>query len=156
MRHSSRLLGAALFLVIVVGLCGAQETGADSSEASGATGTAALFVNTSPIRAEVVIDGTPVGATPVLVRELRGGTHTVSIQKPGYVTVEEQVDLENASVGVFTRELEGNEFVATFSSAETVVNGDRFTLRAAHRDVSASRRWPVVDHRDRLPAGERV
>ena len=60
-----------------------------------ATGSAALFINTSPIRAEVVIDGTPVGATPILVRELRAGMHALSIQKPGYVTIDEEKAIDD-------------------------------------------------------------
>jgi len=133
MQRSSRALNVLLFLVLV-SLVASGQDGDVSTDATESirgsdpipvTGTAALFINTAPIRAEVVIDGTPVGATPVLVRDLRAGMHVLSIQKPGYVTIDEELTLQDGEVAVFTHRLEGSEFVASFST-EAVVNGQRY------------------------------
>jgi tetratricopeptide (TPR) repeat protein len=110
MRHSSQFV-PIVFSIFVAAAGWAQQED-DCS----------LFVTTAPIAAQVVVDSTPVGASPVLVTSLRAGAHVVSIQKPGYVTLEEELELADGEVGVFRRTLTANEFVATFSANQTVVN----------------------------------
>ena len=96
-----------------------------------AQGSSNLFINTAPIRAQVVVDGTPVGATPILLRGLRSGAHTITIQKPGYVTVDEEITLVDGEPGVISRTLQGAEFVATFSASQTIVNGQPYERSSA-------------------------
>jgi outer membrane protein assembly factor BamD (BamD/ComL family) len=92
----------------------------------------------------VIVDGTPVGATPLLLRGIRSGSHTVTIQKPGYVMVDEEVSVGTGETGVIAERLKATEFVAAFSAPTTIVNGQsyertssRFVLPTATYMLSA-------------------
>jgi hypothetical protein len=54
---------------------------------------AGLLVHSVPAGALVSVDGTPRGTTPVAIRGLRLGTHTVSVSRPGYRDAERHLEL---------------------------------------------------------------
>ena len=55
--------------------------------------SARLLVRSTPAGANVAVDGTPRGVTPLALRDLPLGTRTVVISRPGYTAVERQVTL---------------------------------------------------------------
>ncbi|MGE3843075.1 MAG: PEGA domain-containing protein [Vicinamibacterales bacterium] len=55
--------------------------------------TGRLLVRSSPAGATVTIDGVAHGQTPVVLRDLGLGSHTVAIARPGYVTVNRAIVL---------------------------------------------------------------
>jgi hypothetical protein len=57
------------------------------------TGTGWLIVHAQPDGAEVLVDGQPVGVTP-LNREVPAGTHKVLVRAPGYHPIERDVTVE--------------------------------------------------------------
>src|SRR5262249_37922835 len=62
------------------------------SESTRAT-SGRLLVESSPARAEVIINGIKRGETPVTVRDLRFGTHTIRVSRGGYLTSTRKVTL---------------------------------------------------------------
>ena len=55
---------------------------------------ASLNIAYRPIGAEVLLDGKPVGETPLLLNEVTTGNHTVTIQKNGYQKVTKNITLK--------------------------------------------------------------
>jgi hypothetical protein len=53
----------------------------------------ALLIHSTPADAEVTVDGVARGTTPVAVRGLEVGAHTVAIARAGYRSLERQVVL---------------------------------------------------------------
>ena len=91
----------------------------------------ALFINTAPLRAEVIVNGVPVGATPLVLREQEPGPYEISIRKPGYLPVDSIVELSGASVESVSVRLQPNTFVASFSADRTIAAGTPFSRTAA-------------------------
>jgi hypothetical protein len=79
--------GAFLLLFLFSAL--AALTG--SASANGATG--GVHVSTLPADADVWLDGTYVGRSPVLVEGLEGGRHTLAVIKSGWVSQELSIDI---------------------------------------------------------------
>ncbi len=52
-----------------------------------------IMVQTQPAEATVDLDGTPAGRTPVRLKDLRPGTHTLTLQLEGYLPRSETVEL---------------------------------------------------------------
>ena len=57
-------------------------------------GLGSLFINSSPPEAQVAIDGKACDPTPVLIREIAPGPHTVRVTKADYLPWEDQVVVE--------------------------------------------------------------
>lgn len=55
--------------------------------------TAILTISSTPRGARVRVDGVPKGVTPVTIKELHAGTHTIRISHPGYRSVTRTVAL---------------------------------------------------------------
>ena len=51
---------------------------------SGGEGIGSVFVDSRPQAARVMIDGRPVGTTPLRLANLGAGTHVVRIERAGY------------------------------------------------------------------------
>jgi hypothetical protein len=49
------------------------------------TGPGRIIVRSTPVGAMVVVDGRPHGQTPVTVKDLALGPHTIEVARPGYV-----------------------------------------------------------------------
>ena len=96
--------------------------------ATAGTAETVLFVNSAPMLAEVTIDGTAYGATPLLVRGLAPGEHEIELIKPGYVPATELIELADDEVRAVTLRPQPSRFVAEFSADRTVV-GDRVYAR---------------------------
>ena len=50
------------------------------------SGTGSLFVNSNPTGARVILDGKPVGTTPLQLKGIAAGTHAVQLELPNYQT----------------------------------------------------------------------
>jgi PEGA domain-containing protein len=90
-----------------------------------------LFITTAPIRAEVLLDGTPFGTTPLLVRDVAPGEHQITLIKPGFLRRNETVAVTAGEFGQFSVTLEPNVFVGAFAAAETVVAGTTYNRQDA-------------------------
>ncbi|MBU8913579.1 MAG: PEGA domain-containing protein [Spirochaetales bacterium] len=91
----------------------------------------ALFISTAPIRAEVMLDGTPIGTTPLLVRAIEPGEHQLTFIKPGHLRRNETVEIGPSEVVQFSATLEPNVFVGAFAATETVVAGTTYSRQDA-------------------------
>jgi tetratricopeptide (TPR) repeat protein len=79
MRLIERVALKLAFLLLSLTFLNAQEPAPPETE------TAILFVTSSPIRARVVLDGEPLpGETPLMLRNLKSGEHSVQILKEEY------------------------------------------------------------------------
>jgi len=56
-------------------------------------GMASLYINSTPPDAEVTLDGQPAGVTPLIVRDVTVGAHTIRLVKTDYLPWESQVAL---------------------------------------------------------------
>jgi len=54
-------------------------------------GTGSLFVTSETLEAEVVVDGQRAGTTPLLLKDIVAGPHTVRVARADYLTWEDQV-----------------------------------------------------------------
>jgi len=91
----------------------------------------ALFISSAPIRAEVTLDGTPIGTTPLLVRGIAPGEHQVTLIKPGHLRRSETVTVGPSEAAQFSAVLEPNVFVGAFAAAETIVAGTAYSRQDA-------------------------
>lgn len=82
-----------------------------------------LFVDSAPIGAEVTINGTAYGTTPLLVRDLEPGAYEVRVIKPGHAAATERVELAEDEVRAVELRPEPDLFVGAFSADETIVDG---------------------------------
>lgn len=80
-----------------------------------------LYVNTAPISAEVTVNGSARGATPLILRDLPAGEYEITVAKPGYRSASERVALAPEAVESVSFDLQPAAFVASFSAAETVI-----------------------------------
>lgn len=99
---------AASLLVAMTAWAGAQST---------------LFVTSAPIRAEVTINGTAYGTTPLLVRDLDPGSYEVRVIKPGYAPASQRLELDEDDVRAIELRPQPDLFVGAFSADETIVDG---------------------------------
>ena len=115
-----------LITVLILSLIAAATSVAQDGQAD--TG---LFINTAPIRAEVTLDGTPIGTTPLLVRDVAPGEHQITLIKPGFLRRSETVSVSAGEFGQYSVTLEPNVFVGAFAAAETVVAGTTYSRQDA-------------------------
>jgi len=65
-----------------------------------------LFVSTNPINADVLLDGEPLQEkTPLLLRDLAAGKHSLEIRKQGYMTERREIELRSGDIETFDIEL---------------------------------------------------
>ncbi len=84
-----------------------------------------LNVSSKPVGAEVYLDGTKLGTTPDIFRNVLEGTHSIELRKPGFATHTEQVTITEGKV---------SDLSATLSAEEkpkpaAAVSGQSGTLR---------------------------
>lgn len=101
------------------------------SQSAGSAEDTGLFISSAPIRAEVTLDGTPIGTTPLLVRNLEPGTHEIAIIKPGHLPRTDTVEVRPGEFADYAPTLEPNLFVGAFAAAETVVAGQTYSRQDA-------------------------
>lgn len=83
-----------------------------------------LFLTTSPINADVLLDGEPLEEqTPLLLRELDPGSHELEIRKSGYRTERREVELIAGETQTLEIELASLSFSPVLPEEETVVIG---------------------------------
>ncbi|MGM9799627.1 MAG: SUMF1/EgtB/PvdO family nonheme iron enzyme [Muribaculaceae bacterium] len=91
-----------------------------------------LDINSSPMNADITIDGKIVGKTPMLLSETLIGSHTVSISKAGYSTHTEQVTLaEGETKTVSARLSNGRSIRITCATAGSRIYVDGQDMGAA-------------------------
>jgi hypothetical protein len=115
----------ALTVVLLTAAAFAQESGADGEAPTGRPG--ALFIGSAPIRAEVVLDGTPIGQTPLFVESISAGDHEITLIKPGHLQHIESVTVAPGETVQFSTVLEPSVFVGAFAAPETIVDGQSYS-----------------------------
>ena len=121
MKKNVTLYALLTLLLAASATVGAQERPGDT----------ALFISSAPIRAEVTLDGTPIGTTPLLVRGIAPGEHQLTLIKPGHLRRTETIEIGPSEAGQFSATLEPNVFVGAFAAAETVVAGTTYSRQDA-------------------------
>ncbi len=123
----------------------------------------ALFVTSAPIRAEVTINGTAYGRTPLLARALAPGVYEVTVIKPGYRPATERIEIAAQEVHALRLRPQPSLFVGSFAAGQTIV-GDRvysrqesvFELPSGTYEIAADgdslRLSPVYPHEGALQA----
>lgn len=86
-----------------------------------------LFVTSAPIRAEVTINGTAHGPTPLLVRDIAAGDYEVTVIKPGYRPATERVTVVAKGVHAVRLRPQPDLFVGSFSAEQTVVGNQVYS-----------------------------
>lgn len=89
----------------------------------GASAEQILYINTAPIRAEVTVNGSARGTTPLVLRDLPPGEYEITAAKPGHRSGSVRIELEENEVESVGFDLEPAAFVASFSAAETIIDG---------------------------------
>lgn len=85
-------------------------------------GRATLFLSSSPINAQVILDGTPLAKeTPLLLRDLAAGEHSFEVRKEGYPTRVAQVELAAGEVKGLVVDLSGGTFQASFPNEQSLL-----------------------------------
>ena len=89
---------------------------------SGESLQTALFINTVPLHARVLLDGKELAdATPLLIRGLSPGRHLLSVLKEGFVEQNLEFDISQNEVKAINLSLESESFDLIFPSEELVV-----------------------------------
>jgi tetratricopeptide (TPR) repeat protein len=112
-----------VFFLLGLTFLNAQEPALpDASEAA----KAILFVNSSPIRARVILDGEPLaGETPLMLRNLESGEHEVQILKEDYRLASRTLDLAPGEVAELDIELVKKFWRPAFpDEQELIVHGN--------------------------------
>jgi hypothetical protein len=73
-----------------------------------------LVVNTTPPGANVSVDGTPAGISPVTLENVMPGNHTVAVAREGYVAEEQQVTVAAGVTSPVDFALSPSSLVPTF------------------------------------------
>jgi hypothetical protein len=123
--------------------------------------TSTLLVTTEPAGAQVLLNGRVMGQSPLRLDDLGPGPYHVVVQRPGYRTVSQTVEVEAGRSRTFWTALQpsgGTLLVVARPWATLYVNGD---LRASESDLQHAISLPVGTHRVRavhpqLGARERV
>ena len=108
-------------LVCITILCAAilHPQGKESSRAL-------LFLTTSPLNADVLLDGRPLAEpTPLLLRELDPGSHDLEIRKTGYRTERRELELVAGEIQTLEIDLASLSFSPVLPEEQSVVIGGR-------------------------------
>lgn len=108
---------------------------AQTAETAGAGSV--LFLNSSPLGAEVVFDGTVVGRTPLLLEEAAPGEHRIELVKLGFLPTSQTVTLEADAVENISIRLEPATYVTQFSGSEVISPDGRFARNDATVNLTA-------------------
>lgn len=84
----------------------------------------ALFVNSAPIRAEVTVNGTAAGTTPLVLLDVEPGEYEITVIKPGYVPSTQRIEIGLNEVAQVTLRPDPDVFVGSFSAEQTIVGGE--------------------------------
>ena len=96
-------------VVIVLIIVVYPMTGLSGQEEEPGSGT--VLISSTPINAQVYIDGTPIpGLTPLLLDDLEEGIYRVELRKPGFAPGEQTFRLKAGQVLAVSVHL-GNEFI---------------------------------------------
>ena len=107
----------AFGLLVALGALGSAEVVAETT-------TGGVYVTTLPGGADVWVDGTYVGRSPVLVDALSAGKHAITLTKTGWALQEVSVDVPASSVAMSsTRLLPGPQAFAGTAAGTLVVRG---------------------------------
>lgn len=60
-----------------------------------------VFVNSIPMKAQVYLDGEPIGETPMLIKKDLTGGHTLKFEKNGYFLREEKINIKNDVTNIY-------------------------------------------------------
>ena len=84
-----------------------------------------LFVNSSPLGAEVTVDGRPLGGrTPLLLRDLEPGQHRLELKKEGFQTRSLEIGLASGEARVAAVDLPEQGISTSFpAEGEIVIEG---------------------------------
>jgi tetratricopeptide (TPR) repeat protein len=87
---------------------------------------AVLFLTTSPINADVLLDGKPlVERTPLLLRDLDPGRHKLEIRKPGYRIELREIELAGGEIQSVEIDLASLSIAPVLPEEQTVVIGGK-------------------------------
>ena len=86
-----------------------------------AQGLSYLFLSTNPINADVLLNGEPLDEkTPLLLRDLAAGKHSLEIRKPGYTTERREIELTSGDIETVDIELASLYFSPLLPEEERV------------------------------------
>ena len=93
-----------------------------------------LFIDSNPIGAAVVVDGKPLDArTPLLLRNLKPGNHSLSLVKFGYAPWSGTTRLSAGKVMVVDQPLSDESFAPRFDPSDRVyINGVERSYKDGH------------------------
>ncbi len=92
-----------------------------------------LNVSSKPVGAEVYLDGTKLGTTPDIFRNVLEGTHSIELRKPGFAAYTEQVTITEGKVSDLSATLSAEEKpkpAATYTEQVTITEGKVSDLSA--------------------------
>jgi hypothetical protein len=127
MNHNSmakRSLAACKWLLIgsILLLFCVKAMGAEDEERN----TASLFLSTSPIRARVLIDDSPlIHTTPLLLQDISPGKHRIAIVKKDYQSYFHELEFSSGEIKTVHIDLEQQSFDTSFPSEQRIVFGGR-------------------------------
>jgi serine/threonine protein kinase len=113
-----------------------------------ATPAGRLLVRSTPSGARVTVNGKDAGVTPVTIRDLANGTHTVRITRDGYLAVERRVSLAGARPS--------QRMTVTLTRVPTPSTAPAASARSATSATSAASDEGGSLYVNSLPAGANV
>ena len=89
---------------------------------AGADENTALFINSSPINANIIIDGNAVvQKTPALLTGITAGEHEIKILKDGFDVTDSTVAVIGGTVNISTFTLYNGNYLASFPDEESII-----------------------------------
>jgi hypothetical protein len=104
----------ALLALLAALLAGLSAAGGARAE----TSTGGVYITTLPSGADIWLDGTYVGRSPVVVDGLAGGRHTITITKTGWTVRELEVEIDPQALLMSSTNLVAEPRVAGRSGSE--------------------------------------
>lgn len=100
--------------------------------------------------AEVFLDGTPVGKTPLDIKDVKPGDHVVEVRAKGHMPRDERVTVNAGSASVLKLDLSKSaggtkvRIVSPTPEAEVFIDGERIGTAPQTRDLAAGEHFIVV------------